>query len=202
MIGIVDYGMGNLKSVYNAFKKLGIDAKIVSDERDIKDLDKLILPGVGAFGDCMKGLIDRGLIDSVKSFIASGKPFLGICVGMQLLFEKSLEFGEQIGLGYFKGTVKRFPEKGRFKIPHMGWNQINILKRHSLIDGIENGTYFYFVHSYYAPVVEETIISCDYIDNFSAMVVRDNIAAVQFHPEKSQDKGLRILKNFGEWRCC
>lgn len=202
MIGIVDYGMGNLKSVYNAFKKLAIDAKIVSNERDIKDLDKLILPGVGAFGDCMKGLIDRGLIDSVKSFIASGKPFLGICVGMQLLFEKSLEFGEQIGLGYFKGTVKRFPEKDRFKIPHMGWNQINILKRHSLIDGIENGTYLYFVHSFYAPVVEETIMSCDYIDNFSAMVVRDNIAAVQFHPEKSQDNGLRILKNFGDWRCC
>jgi len=202
MIGIVDYGMGNLRSVYNAFKKLGIDAKIVFDEREIKDADRLVLPGVGAFGDCMKGLIDRKLIDSVRSFIDTGKPFLGICVGMQLLFEKSLEFGEQIGLGYFNGTVKRFPEKDRFKIPHMGWNQVNILKRHPLIDGIENGTYLYFVHSYYAPVVEETILSCDYIDNFSAMVVRDNIAAVQFHPEKSQDMGLRILKNFGEWRCC
>lgn len=202
MIGIVDYGMGNLRSVYNALKKIGIDAKIVSDEREMKDLDRLILPGVGAFGDCMKGLIDRGLIDSVRSFIASGKPFLGICVGMQLLFEKSLEFGEQMGLGYFKGTVKHFPEKDRFKIPHMGWNQISILKRDPLIDGIENGTYFYFVHSYYAPIVEETILSCDYIDNFSAMVVRDNIAAVQFHPEKSQDIGLRILKNFGDWRCC
>ncbi|ADR19842.1 imidazole glycerol phosphate synthase subunit HisH [Calditerrivibrio nitroreducens] len=202
MIGIVDYGMGNLRSVYNAFKKLGIDAKIVFDEKEIKGLDRLVLPGVGAFGDCMKGLIDRKLIDSVRSFIDSGKPFLGICVGMQLLFEKSLEFGEQIGLGYFNGTVKRFPEKDRFKIPHMGWNRVNILKRHPLIDGIENGTYLYFVHSYYAPVVEETILSCDYIDNFSAMVVRDNIAAVQFHPEKSQDIGLRILKNFGDWRCC
>lgn len=201
MIAIVDYGMGNLKSVYNAFKLLGIEAKIVSDPNEVKMADRLVLPGVGAFGDCMKGLIDRGLVDGIRDFISSGKPFLGICVGMQLLFEKSFEFGEQIGLGYFKGAVKRFPEKDRFKIPHMGWNQVNILSKHPLINGLKEGSFLYFVHSYYAPVIDETVLKCSYIEDFSAMVVRDNIAAVQFHPEKSQKLGLTILKNFGEWQC-
>ncbi len=201
MIAIVDYGMGNLKSVYNAFKLLGLNAKIVSDSKGIKEADRLVLPGVGAFGDCMKGLVDRGLVDGIKDFISSGKPFLGICVGMQLLFEKSFEFGEQIGLGYFKGSVKRFPEKDRYKIPHMGWNQVSIVSKHPLIDGLEDGSFLYFVHSYYAPVIDETILKCNYIEDFSAMVIRDNIAAVQFHPEKSQKLGLMILKNFGEWQC-
>jgi len=202
MIAIVDYGMGNLRSVYNAFKTLEFDAKIVSDEKSIKSADRLVLPGVGAFGDCFQGLIDRGLVDAVRDFISSGKPFLGICVGMQLLFEKSYEFGEQIGLGYFKGAVVRFPEKDRYKIPHMGWNEVKILRDHPVIKDIPDGSFLYFVHSYYAPVIEDSTMVCNYIEDFTAMVAKDNIVGVQFHPEKSQRLGLAILKNFGEWKCC
>ncbi|MCX8083829.1 MAG: imidazole glycerol phosphate synthase subunit HisH [Calditerrivibrio sp.] len=201
MIAIVDYGMGNLKSVYNAFKMIGFDVAIVSDEKAIINADRVVLPGVGAFGDCMNGLVERGLLESIKGFIATGKPFLGICVGMQLLFEKSYEFGEQKGLGYFRGTVQRFPGREGFKVPHMGWNMIKKLTDHPLLSGIADGAYLYFVHSYYAPVVENTVAVCNYIEDFTAMVVKGNIAGVQFHPEKSQKIGLSILKNFGEWRC-
>lgn len=201
MIVIVDYGMGNLKSVFNAFTLLGYDAKVSDSPKDIINADRLVLPGVGAFGDCMAGLVDKGIVNSVKDFIAKGAPFLGICVGMQLLFTKSFEFGEQLGLSYFTGDIKRFDDDGVHKVPHMGWNSLKILKDTPLLNGVDDGSFVYFVHSYYAPVIEHTVASCEYVNNFSAMVIKDNIAAVQFHPEKSQANGLKILKNFAEWKC-
>lgn len=201
MIVIVDYGMGNIRSVHNALSYLNLDAKISSSPDEILKADRVILPGVGAFGDCMKGLFEKGLIDAVKGFIDKGNPFLGICVGMQLLFERSFEFGEQKGLGYFDGDVKRFNNDGIHKVPHMGWNNILLVNDHPLVRGLTNDSFFYFVHSYYAPVVKETIAVCDYINRFSAIVAKGNIAGVQFHPEKSQKNGLQFLKNFGEWRC-
>jgi glutamine amidotransferase len=201
MILIIDYGMGNIRSVHNALNYLNLEAKISSEPEEILKADRVILPGVGAFGDCMKGLIEKGVIDAVKEFIDKGKPFLGICVGMQLLFERSFEFGEQKGLGYFDGDVKRFDNDGLHKVPHMGWNNILLVNDHPLVRGITNDSFFYFVHSYYAPVVNETVVECNYINRFSAMVVKGNIAGVQFHPEKSQKNGLHFLKNFGEWKC-
>ncbi|MEF3254092.1 MAG: imidazole glycerol phosphate synthase subunit HisH, partial [Deferribacterales bacterium] len=185
----------------NALKSLGFDAKISNLPEDIINADRVILPGVGAFGDCMKGLMYGGLVEFIKEFIDKGRPFLGICVGVQLLFTRSFEFGEQAGLGYFKGDVNRFPDDGLNKVPHMGWNNVKILKSDPLLDGLKDGDFFYFVHSYYAPVIEDTVLETEYIERFSAMVVRDNIAAVQFHPEKSQKNGLKFLKNFAEWRC-
>lgn len=201
MILIIDYGMGNIRSVHNALNYLNLEAKISSEPEEILKADRVILPGVGAFGDCMKGLIEKGVIDAVKEFIDKGKPFLGICVGMQLLFERSFEFGEQKGLGYFDGDVKRFDNDGLHKVPHMGWNNILLVNDHPLVRGITNDSFFYFVHSYYASVVNETVVECNYINRFSAMVVKGNIAGVQFHPEKSQKNGLHFLKNFGEWKC-
>ncbi|MCA1927827.1 MAG: imidazole glycerol phosphate synthase subunit HisH [Calditerrivibrio sp.] len=201
MIVIVDYGMGNLKSVFNAFTLLCYSVKISDSPEEIINADRLVLPGVGAFGDCMNGLIERGISDAVRDFISKGNPFLGICVGMQLLFTRSFEFGEQHGLGYFTGDIKRFEDDGVHKVPHMGWNSLKILKETPLLNGILDGSFVYFVHSYYAPLMEYTVASCEYVNNFSAMVLRDNIAAVQFHPEKSQSNGLKILKNFAEWKC-
>jgi len=204
MIGIVDYGMGNLRSVANAFLKMDIEAEIAHEPGKIDSYDRLVLPGVGAFGQCLENLKESGLYEVTVDFINSGKPFLGICVGMQMLFEKSYEYGEYNGLGIFPGAVKKFEKKKEdgYKIPHMGWNSLVLKKGHSLIKGIRDGEYMYFVHSYYAPVSEFSVATAEYAGvEFSAVIARGNVAATQFHPEKSQQAGLKILKNFGEWKC-
>jgi glutamine amidotransferase len=201
MIAIIDYGMGNLRSVEKAFIHLGFNPIITSDPDEIINSEKAVLPGVGAFGDCLNGLIEKNLYETVENFIESGKYFLGICVGMQLLFEKSLEFGEHKGFGFFKGTVQKFPEEilnQNMKIPHMGWNNISIIKKNPILSNIKNYSYLYFVHSFYAHVVEDTVALCNYGIDFTALAARENVIATQFHPEKSQKIGLNILKNFGD----
>jgi glutamine amidotransferase len=201
MIAIIDYGMGNLRSVEKAFIHLGFNPIITSDPDEIINSEKAVLPGVGAFGDCLNGLIEKNLYETVENFIKSGKYFLGICVGMQLLFEKSLEFGEHKGFGFFKGTVQKFPEEilnQNMKIPHMGWNNISIIKKNPILSNIKNYSYLYFVHSFYAPIVEDTVALCNYGIDFTALAARQNVMATQFHPEKSQKIGLNILKNFGD----
>ncbi len=199
MIAIVDYGMGNLRSVEKGFQKVGVDARIVKDARNIEDASGVVLPGVGAFGDCMRNLTDRNLLGSVLRSIEKGKPYLGICLGLQVLFTESEEFGHSHGLDVFKGKVLRFPEGG-LKVPHMGWNSIRVKNRPPILDGISDGEYFYFVHSYYVAPEEEGVIAAttDYGVEFTSMAWRENIFAVQFHPEKSQSKGLRMLRNFGD----
>lgn len=201
MISIIDYGASNLRSVQMAFEYLGYKAQIVSDEKSIMDSAKVVLPGNGAFGDCMSALKSRGLISVIHDFINTGKFFLGICIGMQILFDKSLEFGVNDGFGYIKGTVRRFGDevlKSGYKIPHTGWNYVEKIGNHKLFDGIENNTPFYFVHSYYADNYgdKSVIGACDYCGKFSVAVAKDNVLGVQFHPEKSYKSGLKLLSNF------
>jgi len=245
-IVIVDYGMGNLKSVYNALILLGFKAKVSDSAEDIRGADKLILPGVGAFGDAMEGLEKRKLMQPIKDFLKSGKIYLGICLGLQILFEKSEE-GSAKGFGIFKGNVRKFKGKLGLKIPHMGWNQIKLKTQKSqpkadplkaekvktipnvvtssenlrdpveflkqktsygtsqnekvkILEDIADGVNFYFVHSYYAQPQDEDIVMTTtvYGEEFASMVNKGNIYATQFHPEKSQDIGLKFLKNFME----
>lgn len=206
-VAVIDYGMGNLRSVQKAFESLGFNALITANAADIKNAGRVVLPGVGAFGDCLAGLEKSGLRQAVLDTVQSGKPFLGICVGMQMLFDKSFEFGEHDGLGLFKGAVKKFPDeivKQGMKIPHMGWNSLNIKQKgHPVLKGIEEGSTVYFVHSYCvaAENAAEVAAECSYGVTFTAAAARDNIFATQFHPEKSQANGIKILKNFGEWKC-
>lgn len=196
MIAIVNYDMGNLRSVQKGFEKVGAEAKISRDPGVISSASALVLPGVGAFGVCMEKLSGYSLIDPIKDFIASGKPFLGICLGLQLLFEQSDEFGSKKGLGIFRGKVLRFPHDG-IKVPHMGWNSVKLRKKSRLMEGIEDGAYFYFVHSFYVkPEEEVALCTTDYGVDFVSAVESNNIFATQFHPEKSQNAGLRILENF------
>lgn len=206
MIAIVDYGMGNLRSVHKAVERAGYEARISADPQEVLDASKIILPGVGAFRDCMRNLEEFNLLQPVIRSIEAGKPFLGICLGLQLLFEESDEFGRHKGMGVLPGKVTRFPEgiqdpdTGQpYPIPHMGWNTIQIKKDTPLFAGIENGSFFYFVHSYYALPHDPQDIAATtpYGIEFASAVQRDNIYAVQFHPEKSQEKGLRLLRNFG-----
>ena len=196
MIAIVDYGRGNLRSVQKAFEYLGYEAKVTSIPEEIMKADRVVFPGVGAFGDCMENLRERGLVEVIKEFIASGRPFLGICLGMQLLFSVSEEFGPVEGLDVVKGRVVRFPEG--LKVPHMGWNQIEIVRSNPLLKGVKSGDFFYFVHSYYVVPEDESVVSTvtSYGVDFVSMIHRDNLFATQFHPEKSQRLGLRILDNF------
>ena len=206
MINIIDYEMGNLRSVEKAFETLGFAARVSADPDDIKTADKVVLPGVGAFRDCIANLREGGFVEPLLTHVAAGKPLLGICVGMQMLFDESEEFGRHQGLGLVPGKVIRFPsgmvEGGeRLKVPHMGWNNINIKKQSPLFSGIENGSFVYFVHSYYCVAENQADVAagCRYGDvEFSASIWRDNIMATQFHPEKSQTIGLNIFKNFGE----
>lgn len=206
-IAVIDYEAGNLRSVQKAFESLGYDAVVTSDAQIIKSAHKVVLPGVGAFGDCVGGLEKAGLRETVLGVIDSGRPFLGICVGMQMLFDKSYEFGEHDGLGIFRGSVQKFPGeivKQGMKIPHMGWNSLSIKqKNHPVLKGINDGDMVYFVHSYYVQSEDSSVIAaeCEYGVTFTAAAARDNIFATQFHPEKSQATGLRLLKNFGEWKC-
>ena len=195
MIAIVDYGMGNLRSVQKAFEYVGRNAIITDKAQDLKDASHIVLPGVGAFKDAINALDKSDLSDILKSEIAKGKPFLGICLGMQMLFDKSYEDGEYQGLGIIKGEVKRFEVD--LKIPHIGWNELIIKKRTPLFDGIEDRN-FYFVHSYHASgcLAEDIETSCVYGYEFTASVNKDNVWGVQFHPEKSGDTGLKLLTNF------
>lgn len=204
MIAIIDYGMGNLRSVQKAFERIGHSAVVTRDKKIINDADKIVLPGVGAFPDCMKNLADLGLIDPIIKGVEAGKPFFGICLGLQVLFTESEEFGIHKGLDIIKGRVIRFPEGlssngTRLKIPHMGWNEIRMKKKTPVLDGIPEGSYLYFVHSYYVVPQDKDIIATttDYGVEFVSSIWKDNIFACQFHPEKSQQAGLKILENFG-----
>jgi glutamine amidotransferase len=201
MIAIVDYGMGNLRSVSKAFQSQGLPVNVTRDPHDIQNADGLVLPGQGAFGDCVKNLEENGIFHTIKEFIESGRPYLGICLGLQVLFEESEESPGVAGLGLLRGKVVRFPafQKERLKVPHMGWNRIEIRKKAVLLEGIPDGSWFYFVHSYY-PVPEDggvIAITTQYGIEFTAAVETGNIFACQFHPEKSSTHGLRLLRNFG-----
>ncbi|MCI0481796.1 MAG: imidazole glycerol phosphate synthase subunit HisH [Candidatus Dadabacteria bacterium] len=201
MIAIVDYGMGNLRSVSKAFQSQGFTVNVTRDPGNIRSASGLVLPGQGAFGDCVKNLEENGILQTIKEFIQSGKPYLGICLGLQVLFEGSEESPGVAGLGLLKGKVVRFPsfKKERLKVPHMGWNRIGIRKKTALLEGIPDGSWFYFVHSYF-PVPEDesvTAITCTYGLEFTAAVATGNIFACQFHPEKSSAYGLMLLRNFG-----
>jgi len=200
MIAIVDYGMGNLRSVEKGFLNVGVDARIVSEPHAIENSRGVVLPGVGAFKDCIRNLTDANLTEAIVRSIEKGKPYLGICLGLQVLFSESEEFGYCKGLDIFKGRVIRFTEAG-LKVPHMGWNTVKILRQSPILQGIPDESYFYFVHSYYVVPGEYGINATTtvYGNEFTSMVWKDNIFASQFHPEKSQLLGLRILKGFGDF---
>ena len=196
MIAIVDFGLGNLRSVEKAFEYLGISAAIVENPRQVDNASHLVLPGDAAFGDAMSKLRRGGWVECIERSIAAGKPFLGICVGLQLMFSKSLELGCHQGLGLLSGICERF--QGSERVPHIGWNQINFENPSPLLNGISSGTYFYFVHSYCVDAAKSKAVlaSTSYGIDFVSVVGSDGVFGVQFHPEKSQSGGLRLLKNF------
>lgn len=197
---VVDYGMGNLRSVAKALEYVGFeDVKVSGDREEVSEADVLVFPGQGAFRKAMENLKDLGLIKPLLDHIEKGKPFLGICLGLQLLFEKSYEHGETKGLGVFEGEVVLLPPT--VKLPHIGWNQVWIKKREGIYSNLDDGDYLYFVHSYHVVPKDKEVIASetDYGLNFVSAIQKDNLWAVQFHPEKSQKKGLRILQNFKEF---
>ena len=198
MIAIIDYGVGNLYSVAKAIAAVGGDAKITSNADDLVCADKIVLPGVGAFGDCMKNLVASGLIPTIREQISNKKYLLGICVGLQILFESSEESPNIDGLGILRGKIKKIHAEN-LKIPHMGWNSVNFSDS-KIFAGVKNNSYFYFVHSYHAAPDDKNLITAttDYGEKVTAAVESENIFATQFHPEKSGDVGLQILKNFIE----
>jgi len=199
MISIIDYGLGNLKSVHKALNSLGFTSKITSSIKDIDNCNGIIFPGVGSFGDCMKELDNRGLINSLKKSIGSGKPFMGICLGLQILFERSEESPNVEGLSILKGEISKIKFDKDLKVPHMGWNKINIIKDSSILQGINSDTWMYFVHSFkFNNDLKITDSVSSYGEIFSASINKDNIFATQFHPEKSSKIGLTILKNFAD----
>ena len=195
---IVDYGMGNLRSVQKALERVGQAAEVTGDAERIATAPAVVLPGVGAFGACMQNLTRLGLAEPVRATIAAGRPFLGICLGLQMLFERDFEDGLHTGLGVFAGDVVRFPEVPGLKVPHMGWNQVRVAKRVPQLAGIESGTSVYFVHSYYPVPADPAVIATTttYGPEFASSVAHENVFACQFHPEKSQRVGLRLLENF------
>lgn len=195
-IAIIDYGMGNLKSVYKAFLSLGLDAGITSNPKEILNAEKVVLPGVGAFKDAIAELKSSGLSDAIYRTVEQGKPFLGICLGMQLLFDKSYEYGEVEGLKLLKGEIVKLDVP--LKVPHMGWNTLKFTKKDPLFTGLNDESYVYFVHSYYLETTEDIVSSyTTYGKEIAVSVQKDNVFATQFHPEKSGDIGLQMLKNFG-----
>jgi glutamine amidotransferase len=204
-IGVVDYGMGNLRSVSKALESLGFPTVVSGEGAVLSACRGIVFPGVGAFRDCMGNVARQGLLPFLREYLASDRPFLGICVGMQLLFTESEEFGRHEGIGFFPGKVVRFPADMHapggdvLKVPHMGWNAVEMLSDHPVLGGIPSGTYFYFVHSYFAVPEDPADASgrTEYGVSFTAAVGRGNRFAVQFHPEKSQSAGLRLLGNFG-----
>ncbi len=200
MIALIDYGSGNLRSVHKALLKVGADVRIARSPGEMNGASAVVLPGVGAFDDCINALRKQELLEASREFIKSGKPFLGICVGYQALFEKSEEFNScAAGLGVFRGTVVRFPEKNGLKVPQIGWNQLEITKPDCpLFRGVADGSYVYFVHSFFPKPADQTFIATrtTYGEPFASSVWRDNVFATQFHPEKSQKVGLQLLNNF------
>ncbi|HKR21236.1 MAG TPA: imidazole glycerol phosphate synthase subunit HisH [Pyrinomonadaceae bacterium] len=195
-VAIIDYGVGNLRSVEKAFAAMGCEAVVSADEQVLREAERLVLPGVGAFASCMKGLQERGFDSLVRERAASGTPLLGVCVGMQMLFEESAEFGSTPGLGLLPGRVHRF--QNDLIVPHVGWNRIHQKQKHALFAEIEDGSFCYFVHSFYCEPADESVVAgeTDYGARYASVVALKNVCGVQFHPEKSQDVGLRMLKNF------
>ena len=198
-VAIIDYGVGNLRSVEKAFAAAGCIAQVSERESVLRSAERLVLPGVGAFAACMEALRSRGFDQLVRERVQQGTPLLGVCVGMQMLFEASEEFGIHRGLGFLRGRVRRF-EEGLARIPHVGWNEVSQRTGHPLWRGIEGGSHFYFVHSYYcAPENASDVIGeTEYGINYASAVGHDNLCGVQFHPEKSQAAGLSVLRNFAE----
>ncbi len=196
MLAIIDYGMGNLRSVYMAFRRLGVEAQVTSDAATISRAEAVVLPGVGAFGDAMENLRVLDLIRPIRDRIAADRPFIGICLGLQLLFETSDEMGDHRGLAVLPGGVRRFPEG--LPIPHMGWNQVHQAQVTPLWRGLPDHTYAYFVHSYYVAPEDASVVAAttDYGIEYTSVVARGNLYGIQFHPEKSQDVGERILRNW------
>lgn len=196
---IVDYGAGNIRSVQKAFEAVGVAAPVSSDPNEVRAADVVVLPGVGAFGDMMNALRERDLVEPIKEAAAAGKPLLGICVGLQVLFEVGEEMGLHDGLSIFPGRVRRFDISA--KVPHIGWNQIHPRRGHPILAGIKAGDYAYFVHSYYPEPddLDLVLTTTEYEVEFASVCGRGNVVGIQFHPEKSQDVGLRILSNFARW---
>ncbi len=201
IIGVIDYGMGNIASVENSFTSIGVTCRRITSPKNLLDCDRLVLPGVGSFNAAMRRINNDNWAESILNFSESGKPLLGICLGMQILFEKGIESGEIDGLGLIKGKVLQLNASPNIKVPHVGWNSLINLVDHPLMKGIRSSVDVYFVHSYHCvPYDQSTIIAhCDFDQPFVASVAKDNIAGMQFHPEKSQPNGLKILKNFSEW---
>jgi glutamine amidotransferase len=195
-VGIIDYGVGNLRSVEKAFEATGCNAVVSSDRDELAGAERLVLPGVGAFRACMSALSESGLESLVRERVSRGVPLLGVCVGMQMLFEKSEEFGSTSGLGFLRGSVKRFPEG--LLAPQVGWNQVTKPVASALLDDIEDGSFFYFVHSFFCKAEDRTDVvgETEYGSTYASVVARGNISGVQFHPEKSQSAGLKLLHNF------
>jgi len=195
-VGIIDYGVGNLRSVEKAFTAAGCDALVSSDEKILRQAERLVLPGVGAFGACMKALTERGFDELLGERVARGTPLLGVCVGMQMLFEESEEFGATPGLRLLSGRVRRFG--GNLVVPQVGWNQIRQRVTHSLFEGIDDGAFFYFVHSYFCECDDPAVVigETEYGATYASVVGGGNVCGVQFHPEKSQAAGLKLLSNF------
>lgn len=200
MITIIDYGMGNLRSVQKGFARVGYEAEITDRPERVAAADKLVLPGVGAFGDAMDELRRRDLVEPICDSIAAGRPFLGICLGLQLLFDSSDEGGLHAGLGILPGRIVRFDLPPGYKVPHMGWNQLELCGACPLLDGTPQGAYVYFVHSYYAAPRDPLLAAAvaRYPEPFAAVVARGNVMATQFHPEKSQTVGLEMLRRFAK----
>src|SRR5262245_51350469 len=200
-IVIVDYGMANLRSVQKALEKVGHGAVVSGDPAAVGAADKVILPGVGAFRDAIARLHEAGLVGPIQDHLRSGKPFFGICLGLQLLFTRSHEDGVYAGLDYFPGEVVRFPDVPGLKVPHMGWNTLRVRRPAPPLGGMPEGAAVYFVHSYYAAPRDSALVAAeaDYPEPFAAAVWRDNVFATQFHPEKSQRVGLEMLRRFAEW---
>ncbi len=200
MIGLIDYGAGNLRSVHKALVHVGAPVRLVDRPEGLAGLRALVLPGVGAFDDCLNALRRQDLFEACRAFIRSGRPFLGICVGYQALFERSEEFNRgTAGLGIFAGPVVRFPERPDLKVPQIGWNQLEIVRPDCpLLRGVPDGSHVYFVHSYYPQPADEGLVATrtEYGVRFASAIWRDNVFATQFHPEKSQDVGLQMLRNF------
>ena len=195
-VAIIDYGVGNLRSVEKAFSAVGVDAVVTGDKQKLLTAEQLVLPGVGAFGMCMSEFAQHGLMDLVLERVEQGTPLLGVCVGMQMLFEESSEFGKTKGLGLLKGSVDRFKED--LVVPHVGWNQVVKRSEHPLLANVLTESFFYFVHSYYCEPADESAVlgETDYGVRFCSVIAKGNVCGVQFHPEKSQNAGLQLLKNF------
>ncbi len=203
MVAIIDYGAGNLSSVKKALDYLGAESEITQDRDKILSASHVILPGVGSFGDAMNSMQERGLVETVKEAALSGKPFLGICLGLQLLFEESDESPDVKGLGLLKGRIVTIPKDNGLKVPHMGWNSVELKQRNGIFDGIDDESYFYFVHSYYLKDADVDVVAgvTHYGVEIQCAVQKGNLSATQFHPEKSSKAGLKLLENFLKEEC-